>query len=169
MYDSHRHALGSSIGRDVLGRCIALTDDELVAGFESATLSSDAFRHADHVRLAWIYLRRMPLLKAIRTYRDGLRRFATAQGSAARYHETVTWAFLILINERLHAAGAGGKDLAWAEFASRNPDLMRWEDGALFQYYDPDVLKSEVARRIFVLPGPVLRPELNDPSIATDP
>lgn len=128
----------------------SLTDDAFVASFENLTLPDDAFRHADHVRLAWIYLSRMPLLDAIRVYRDGLRRFAAANGAPERYHETVTWAFIILIHERMFR----GPTPSWPEFAAANADLLRWRDGALFARYGPGILESDVAREIFVLPGP---------------
>jgi hypothetical protein len=136
---------------DLPGGCGALSDDELVAAFEDATLESDLFRHADHVRLAWIYLRRMPLLDAIGVYRNGLRRFAAANGAPERYHETITWAFMVLVNERLHGCA---DDVAWPEFAAANGDLLRWRGGAFFDSYEADVLGSETARRIFVLPRP---------------
>ena len=126
-----------------------MTDDEFVAAFERGTLAEDGVRHADHVRLAWIYLDRMPLLDAIRVFAAGLRRFASAHGSPDKYHETVTWAFLVLVNERLRDGGAG---LTWSEFAARNPDLLRFRDGALFERYDPSILDSDLARKVFVLP-----------------
>ena len=145
------------VEEDTLGGCIALADDAFVTAFENATIADDAFRHADHVRLAWIYLRRLSFLEATRTYRRGLRRFATAHGAPTKYHETVTRAFLILINERLHGADEG-RELDWPEFAHQNPDLLKFRDGALFEYYGPEVLESKVAREIFVLPKPVMRP-----------
>ncbi len=134
-----------------LGASVQLSDQAFVSAFERQSLSADMFRHSDHVRLAWIYLRRMPLLDAIRIYEDGLRRFATAHGVPQLYHATVTWAFLFLINERLND---DDEDCSWPEFASRNPDLLRWRDGALFRYYEPDVLTSDLAKRVFVLPKP---------------
>lgn len=132
---------------------LEFSDDEFVAAFEDATLPEEAFKHADHVRLAWIYLRRMPLLDAIRLYGKGLREFASAHGAPGRYHETITWAFVILVNERLHDSG---RDLTWADFARDNPDLVRFKDGVFFRYYDPEVLESEVARATFVLPRPTV-------------
>ena len=37
-----------------------MTESEFVAAFEDASLPETAFRHRDHVRLAWIYLRELP-------------------------------------------------------------------------------------------------------------
>jgi hypothetical protein len=35
-----------------------MNDDEFLATFEACTLSNQEFHHADHVRLAFLYLRR---------------------------------------------------------------------------------------------------------------
>lgn len=126
-----------------------LADEGFAAAFEALALRPDAFRHAEHVRLAWIYLRRHGLLEAIRRYREGLVRFTGHHGASRRYHETVTWAMVVLIHERI--VGAPEID-DFRAFAAANPDLMRWHGGAFFDYYAEDVLASELARRTFVLP-----------------
>jgi hypothetical protein len=41
-----------------------MTDDELIAAFEAATLPAGAFPHREHVRAAWWYARRYPLHEA---------------------------------------------------------------------------------------------------------
>ena len=74
-------------------------DAALLAGFETATLAE--FHHRDHVHVAWLYLRREPLLRAVERFSADLRRFAEAKGRPDLYHETVTWAFLFLIYERM--------------------------------------------------------------------
>ena len=53
-----------------------MTDDELVQAFESATLAGDAFPHEAHVRVAWYYLTRHPMLTALTRFRSALQRFA---------------------------------------------------------------------------------------------
>src|ERR1043165_6844264 len=37
-----------------------MTDDDFVRAFESYELPPDSFRHKQHLRLAWLYLRRLP-------------------------------------------------------------------------------------------------------------
>ena len=126
-----------------------LSDDQFVAAFESVTLAEDRFRHADHVRLGWIYLGRMSLVDTIARYGEGLRRFAAAHGAPDRYHETVTWALLVIIHQRMRR---GGEVRSWTEFAAANADLLRWRDGPLFEHYDSGILDSREARDFFVLP-----------------
>jgi len=80
---------------------------------------------------------------------SGLRRFAEAHGKSALYHETITWAYLALVNER-RANGTGGD---FDAFAAANPDLLQGGMQALLALYDRETLGSELAKRAFVLPG----------------
>jgi hypothetical protein len=43
-------------------------------------------------------------------------------------------------------------DNDWGEFAQRNADLLIWKGGILSRYYCDGTLKSDLARRVFVLP-----------------
>ncbi len=125
-----------------------MTDADFVRSFEDGTLPNAAFHHRDHVRLAWLYLRRHPPIEALTRFADSLKRFATANGHPGLYHETITWAFLLLIHERM----ARGEATTWEEFAARNPDLLVWKPSILDRYYAPETLGSELARRVFVMP-----------------
>ena len=126
-----------------------MTDDEFLRSFEDCSLPATAFHHRDHVRLAWLYLRRHPVLEALTRFSVGLKRFATAHGKDGLYHETITWAFLFLIHERM---AEDGGDEAWDGFAARNPDLLVWAPSVLDRYYEKATLASERARRIFLMP-----------------
>jgi hypothetical protein len=134
-----------------LGRAADLTDDELVRSFEALTLDPQRFAHVDHVRLAFVYLREHGLLETLRRYSDGLKRFATHLGAPDKYHETVTWALIVLVHERMASGRSGAAE--WPSFAAENPDLLRWRDGVFFERYGPEILESELARRTFVLPN----------------
>lgn len=123
-----------------------MTETEFVQSFEDASLPAGSFHHRDHVYLAWLYLRRHPALEALTRFAEGLKRFAAAQGHPGLYHETITWAFLFLIRERM-----AGEE-TWEEFAAKNPDLLTWKPSVLDRYYEQETLSSDRARRIFVLP-----------------
>jgi len=75
-----------------------MTDDELIAGFEAATLA--AFPHADHVRLTILYLARHGREETERKLFEGLRRFAAAKGVPDKFHVTMTVAWLDLVRTR---------------------------------------------------------------------
>jgi hypothetical protein len=126
-----------------------MTDREWMEQFESCVLPNDSFHHADHVKMAYLYLQKYPPLEALGRFSASLVRFATAHGKPHLYNETVTWAFLLLIRERMARVNP---PQAWAEFAASNEDLMRWDDNILKKYYRLETLSSQLAKTIFVFP-----------------
>jgi len=126
-----------------------MTDDEFIASFESGILPNESFHHRDHVRMAFLYLRRYPPLQALERFSAALERFAAANGKPQLYNETITWAFMFLIRERLARAG---RDQAWDEFSAANADLLTWKDNVLKKYYREETLASELAKTTFLFP-----------------
>ena len=127
-----------------------LDDDALLAGFASGRLAPGEFRHEEHLRAAFLYLTRSGDFGegAVRFRRD-LRRFAAAHGVPERYHETLTWAYLALVNERAH----GSSFATSAAFLGRHPELLDQKEGLLSRYYDVgSVARSVRARQVFLLP-----------------
>jgi len=122
---------------------------DLIRRFEDGTLPSSELHHRDHVHLAWLYLKEEPPLAALARFTEGLKRFAARNGHAGLYHETITWAYLFLIHERM-ARGSDGE--TWEDFAERNLDLLTWKPSVLAGYYRDETLASDLARRVFVLP-----------------
>jgi hypothetical protein len=123
-------------------------DEQFLRAFEACTLPPDEFHHADHVRLAFLYLREHEPTAALTRFVGGLRRFAASLGKPGLYHETITWAYLLLIRERLARREAADFD----EFRRLNPDLFTWKPSLLDEYYTPETLWSELAREVFVMP-----------------
>ena len=126
-----------------------MTDNELLSGFEDCTLGNEGFHHEEHVRVAFLYLARYPALQALERFSSALRRFAEAHGKSMLYHETVTWAYILLIRERLARAEFAQ---TWPEFRAQNPDLFDRERDILKKYYQTETLRSELAKRTFLLP-----------------
>ena len=126
-----------------------MTDDEFLASFDNCTLDNTSFHHADHVRMAFLFLSRYPPSEALQRFSTSLIRFAASRGKPQRYHETITWAFLLLIGERVARAGCS---LTWPEFASANPDLLDWKNNILKRYYRAETLSSDFAKSTFVFP-----------------
>ena len=120
-----------------------------VAAFEAGQEPPGGFHHREHVRVAWYYLQQHSLPDALVRFSTALRRFAEAQRQPGLYHETITTAYLLIINERLDGAE---RELGWEAFADRHPDLLTWRPSVLDRYYHKDTLMSDRARRTFVLP-----------------
>lgn len=126
-----------------------MTEEEFFAQFEAATLDVAIFDHSNHVKMAWIYLKKFELPEAMISFSKALKHFATVNGASGLYHETITFAYLILINERLKTAES---QTDWEEFIKNNPDLFDWKDNILKKYYRQETIKSELAKRVFIFP-----------------
>jgi hypothetical protein len=127
-----------------------LTDDAFLAALESCCIAPAAFNHAAHIRAGFLYLQRHDFAAALGRMRSAIRRFAASIGKDGLYHETITCAFMTLINERLAVEPAG---IAWDDFAARHKDLF---DGtALSQHYSRERLAHPLARSVFLLPDRV--------------
>jgi len=70
-------------------------------------------------------------------------------GKPHLYNETITWAYLLLIRERL---ARGRQRQTWYEFAASNPDLLNWNEGILHKYYHAETLTSDLAKSTFLFP-----------------
>ena len=130
-----------------------MTVDERAAleAFRAGTLPTSAFHHADHVRMAWVYVREYGLESAARQFVDDLKRFAVAKGVPGLYHATITHAYLTIVSKRVARTPTD----AWEPFAAAHPDLLQWKPGVLDGYYSPERLWSEAARTDVLLPDRV--------------
>ena len=85
----------------------------LISEFEQGRVPG-GFHHADHIRVAFAYVSEFPMLEALAKFSAALKRFAISKGKPNLYHETITWAYLLLIGERMARAG---RAQSWEEFA----------------------------------------------------
>ena len=122
-----------------------MTDQEFLAALESCTLPAAQFRHRDHLRAGWAYLQALPFGAALDRMRETLRRYATSHGQPERYHETITVAYMSLVQAHRMLGPAD----TWEEFVTANPALF--EPNLLGRFYDRATLASPLARRVFVL------------------
>lgn len=126
-------------------------DRDFITAFEECTLPGSSFHHREHVRLAWLYLEAHAEDEAERLMADGIRRYASSLGAAAKYHHTLTVFWMRACAEaRRRGPGAGDFDA----FVAAHPDLL---DKALVdRHYSRAVIESEAAKQAFVAPD--LRP-----------
>ena len=108
-----------------------LSDAEFLAAFESCTLAAGAFRHYDHIRLAWLYLGSAPLEEATENMAAAIRRFALHHtGSTAKYDAALTRSWMRLV--ALARAGTLNAP-TFAVFAEHNP--MLFDRRGAFDFY----------------------------------
>lgn len=118
-----------------------LSDDEFVAEFESCQLPAAQFHHADHIRLAWIYLREMAELEAAERMAEGIQRFAAHIGKTEKFHVTMTRAWIRLVAAARENTPAVG---SFIDFAAAHPHLLDKE--SLLKHYSKERLESAGAR-----------------------
>jgi hypothetical protein len=133
-----------------------MTDEAFLKALERCELAESAFGHADHVRAAYLYLKAGDFSNALDRTRRAIRNHAKHLGKADRYHETITVAYLALIQQHIVQRGDSG---GWMTFARDNPELLRRD--LLREFYSEAQLESELARRVFVLPHPNSAQSLN--------
>jgi hypothetical protein len=72
-----------------------MNDAQFLQGFEQAHLP--AFKHYEHIRMAWLYLRRDDWEEGYQHIQKGLKHLSDKHGQSQKYHETITrfWALLV--------------------------------------------------------------------------
>jgi hypothetical protein len=126
--------------------------EQQILAFETGALDPARFRHAEHIRLGYEMLCRYPFGEAISRFAGGLKLLAARAGKPQIYHETITVAFLALINERR----ARDATQTWTDFEMNNADLF--DKHCLEKWYGAEQLRSDLARQTFCLPKPLPAP-----------
>lgn len=128
---------------------VTVEDRDFLERFASGDMPKQAFRHADHVRLAWVLLAEAPLLPALLTFRASLKAFATRHGADGLYNETITCFYVLLIAD---AMGKMGPDHDWQEFRAAQSELFSYPKALLERYYPEGNAFSAAAQASFFLP-----------------
>jgi hypothetical protein len=118
------------------------TDDEFLEAFHSCRLKTSEFRHADHLRLAWLHLAREPFDTALDSVRSGIQAFAKHHNLSGLYHETITTAWMHLL--------ATHQENSFEEFLTVNESFLN--SNLLHRFWTPETLASREARSHWVPP-----------------
>lgn len=121
---------------------------QIVEAFENSTIDPGIFDHEAHILVGWRYLQHYSLPNAITRFTCALRRLTRKLGVPTKYHETITWFYLLQIAER--RADETVPD--WAAFKAANADLFEKNPSLIQKYYSKSLLSSDTARRLFVFP-----------------
>lgn len=134
-------------------------DAEFLAEFEACRWPLDQWRHRDHVRLAYLYLRAHPFDEAARRIRAGIKAHNAAHGipdlPTSGYHETMTIAWLRLVDLVL---AEYGPEATGDAFCDAHPELSQKKTLRLF--YSKELFMSARAKVELVEPdlAPLPRP-----------
>ncbi|NNF76709.1 MAG: hypothetical protein HKN05_01645 [Rhizobiales bacterium] len=118
----------------------------LTRSFEAGKLDPAAFKHTDHVAVAYEMLGAYDFLEACSRYASSIRALARKAGAPDKFNATITLAFMSLIAERK----ASGDFTTYEEFISENEDLL--SKTVLESWYSPERLNCDTARAVFLMP-----------------
>jgi len=122
-------------------------DVGLARALERGEIPNNAFAHASHLRVAWVYLHESATVdEAAARIASTLRRFAASVGKSEKYHETIT----IFWMRALAAARSAMSGATLDEVLHANPRLL--DKDFVLAYYSTDRLFSSEARRSWVDP-----------------
>jgi hypothetical protein len=122
-------------------------DQEFREAFESLKIPNDMFRHREHIRLAWIYSRHFPEEQALARMMQGIQAFANHHGASAKYHHTITVAWMRLVR---HAACLAPESPDFHTFAAGHVYLLN--PRLLESYYSKARLLNDAARHAWIEP-----------------
>jgi hypothetical protein len=129
----------------------SLSDDgAFLTAFQTGRIANQSFHHRDHLRLAWLQIRRLGLERASDEVTAGIRRFATHHGSPDRYNDTMTrfWLRVVELASRRHP------DLGFEALLEAEPHLL--DKSLPFKHWSRESLTANEAKARWVEPD--LRP-----------
>jgi hypothetical protein len=125
----------------------AWSDDDFLRAFEDLSFPADLFRHREHIRVAWLYLKSSDASRAAERMAAGILRFANHHGATQKYHHTLTLAWMRLVAAALVETPEG---FSFEQFLAEHPELS--DKTLLAKYYSSDLLQTAAAREGWVEP-----------------
>jgi hypothetical protein len=128
-----------------------MEDQAFLAQFEACAWPHDQWHHREHIKVAYLYLCRYPLDKAIEKMRAGVRSHNAAhnvpESLSSGYHETMTQAWMRLVHLTFREFGPSENA---DTFVDKHAQIL--SKRALLFFYSRDHIMSEEAKRKFVPP-----------------
>ena len=126
-------------------------DAAFLADFESAHIPCKHWHHREHIKVGYLYLRRLPFTVSLERMREMLAKLNLAHQVPdlphRGFHETMTVVWLRLVEATLAQYGpAASSD----EFCDKNPQLI--EKNVLRFFYSQERIMSPQAKQEFVEP-----------------
>ena len=125
---------------------VTAADEAFVAAFHAHQLSNQGFHHRDHLRLAWVQIRRLGLDEASEVVTTGIRRFAAHHGGIERYNDTMTRFWLRLVNLGI----SRHPELTFDELLAAEPHLL--DKNLPFRHWSRERMNRDDAKQRWVEP-----------------
>jgi len=137
---------------------VTAADEQFLAAFEAGQIANQDFHHRDHLRLAWIQIRRLGLPRASEAVTAAIRQFAGRHGHADRYHDTMTrfWLRVVGMGITRHPT------LRFDELLAAEPHLL--DKNLPYRHWSRELMGSDGARHRWVEPDLRLMPARSGPA-----
>lgn len=128
-----------------------MNDDDYLRQFESQSLPLEHWNHRAHLKVAYLYLTRLPFDEALCRMRAGIKAYNAAHHIAdsptSGYHETMTGAWFHLVHTTLRQFGPAGSADAFFDAQSQLTQKR-----VLLLFYSRDRIMSAEAKATFIAP-----------------
>lgn len=124
------------------------SDKELLSKLKDGSLPPLDFTHEAHVRLVWILRRKKFDKLAYYDVSKVIKDYANAIGEGQIFHETLTYASVMIILDRIKKTPAND----FFEFIEDNLDLMLDFKNLVGKHYSEELLNSPAAKKEIVAP-----------------
>jgi hypothetical protein len=118
-----------------------MSDDAVLRAFEACQLDPAKFHHADHIRLAWLMIRRYGPTDAETKLLSGIQKFAQHAGAPKKFHYTITIAWTRLVASAYCESDSGDSFYKWIVI---HPELLNTR--LMDEHYSAGKLESLQAR-----------------------
>ena len=98
-----------------------MNDVEFLAAFENCSIPPSEYGHKEHLRTAFLYLRRDGWPDGADQVREGIKPFAAYNGVSEKYHETITTFWLLLVRHAIALAPQAG---SFDALVAAHPQLL---------------------------------------------
>jgi len=124
------------------------SDKELITQLKSGSLPPADFTHEAHVRLVWIMRRKkFPQLTFYDVSRV-IKNYAKSIGEGNIYHETLTFASVMIILNRIKKTPAND----FFSFIEENLDLILEFKSLIAMHYSDEIIQSDKAKNEIIPP-----------------
>jgi hypothetical protein len=137
---------------------------DLAEILEEVVPPGGAFRHRQHIHLAFITVRRYGGARAAELISRWIRHIAAYERAPQKYHATVTRAWTEIV---AHHVTADPSVIDFETFAERNPALL--DKRLLTRHYTSNALASAAARAGWITPDVAAFPWSDSPGSVTNP
>ena len=131
---------------------VTAADEQFLAAFEAGQIANQDFHHRDHLRLAWIQIRRLGLERATDAVTGAIRHFAARHGHGDRYHQTMTrfWLRVVGMGITRHPT------LPFDDLLAAEPHLL--DKNLPYRHWSRERMGTDEARRQWLEPDIRLMP-----------